>query len=142
MIFGSGISFASDSAPSSAWKPSPTGAALRSLVFPGWGQAYVQKPVKAVIYGGIEYSLLYGIVRQHKLFQYYDRIDDESRTDFYRNNRNQLIWYLTGALIVAVMDAYVDAHLFDFDVSDDLTFNRQDRYGFSGVKLNLRWRFR
>ena len=52
------------------WRPSPTGAALRSLAFPGWGQVYVKQPLKAVIYAGIEQGFIYGIYRQHNLYKY------------------------------------------------------------------------
>ncbi|MFH0765818.1 MAG: DUF5683 domain-containing protein [Calditrichota bacterium] len=101
-----------------AWKPNPTGAALRSLILPGGGQAYNQQPLKAVIYGGLEEGLIFGVYRQHQLFKSSRRSGDDVGADFYRNDRNRLTWYLTGVIILSMVDAYVDAHLFDFDVSD------------------------
>jgi len=123
------------------WKPSPAGAAIRSLLFPGWGQIYARQPLKAVIYGGIQQGFMYGVYHEHKLHQYYKSIGDASRADFYENNRNRMGWYLTAALILSVMDAYVDAHLYNFDVSKNLS-SAPGRGGFlgSGVNLTFSWR--
>ena len=128
-------------AANTAWRPSPTGAALRSLAFPGWGQYYARRPLKAVIYSGIEQGLIYGIYRQHKVYKYYQSIDDDELADNIRNDRNRLGWYLTAAIILSVMDAYVDAHLYSFDVSDDLA-QKKGNTGFlgSGIALTFSWR--
>ncbi|MDP8228225.1 MAG: DUF5683 domain-containing protein [Candidatus Electryoneaceae bacterium] len=111
------------------WSPSPTGAAFRSLLFPGWGQSYVHSPLKAVIYGGIEQGLIYSIHRQNRLFRYYKDQEQDEFADSYKNNRNRLTWYLAGTIILSMLDAYVDAHLYHFDVSDDLS----SRDGFLGT---------
>ena len=123
------------------WQPSPAGAAIRSLIFPGWGQIYARQPLKAVIYGGIEQGFMYGVYHEHKLYQYNKSIGDDGAADFYRNNRNRMGWYLTAALIVSVMDAYVEAHLYNFDVSSDLS-HTSNRGGFlgSGINLTFSWR--
>ncbi|MCF7811382.1 hypothetical protein K9N50_10395 [bacterium] len=123
------------------WQPSPTGAAVRSLIFPGWGQVYARQPLKAVIYGGIEQGFMYGVYHEHKLYQYNKSIGDDGAADFYKNNRNRMAWYLAAALIVSTMDAYVDAHLYNFDVSSDLS-HKSGRGGFlgSGVNLTISWR--
>ncbi len=135
-----------------SWRPSPTGAALRSLVFPGWGQMYARQPLKAVIYSGIEQGFIYGIYRQDKLYRFYSARGEEATANVYRNDRNRLGWYLTATLIVSVMDAYVEAHLYGFDVSDELAGSggKHDSIrnincalsGFpgGGVALNIFWR--
>ncbi len=142
-IFGSGCNAlnAETGAVDDEWSPSPTGAALRSLLFPGWGQVYNRKPLKAVIYSGIEQAFIFGIHRQHELYRHYDAIDDDNSAEFYRNNRNRQAWYLAAAMIVSVMDAYVDAHMYRFDVSKKLTAARC-RNGFlgTGIVLNISWR--
>lgn len=94
---------------------------MRSLVVPGWGQAYNQQPLKAVIYAGLEQGLIYGIYRNHTLFRQSQLAGLNDDAGFYKNERNRLGWYLAGTLILSVMDAFVDAHLFSFDVSDDLS---------------------
>jgi len=132
---------ADDSISDSEWCPSPSGAALRSFVFPGWGQAYAQQPLKAVIYGGIEQGFIYGIYRQHKFYQYHKSKGNTRFANFYRNDRNRLGWYLTAAIILSVMDAFVDAHLYEFDVSNNLT-NAPDRRGFSGIGVSVGFTWR
>jgi hypothetical protein len=41
--------------------PSPGGAFLRSLVFPGWGENYIGRPTSGKWFRGIEYALLAGV---------------------------------------------------------------------------------
>ena len=41
--------------------------------------------------------------------------------DYYRRNRDLLIISMVGFYGLNIIDASVDAHLFDFDISDDLT---------------------
>jgi len=103
------------------WTPSPSSAAFKSLFLPGWGQAYVHKPLKAVIYGGIEQTLIFNIYRQNRLYKYYDRRGDADLAGTSKEDRNRLSWYLALAIIVSMMDAYVDAHLYNFEVSDDFS---------------------
>ncbi len=43
--------------------------------------------------------------------------------DYYRRNRDLLIISFLGFYGLNIIDASVDAHLFDFDISDDLTLN-------------------
>jgi hypothetical protein len=121
-------------------------AAIYSAVLPGLGQAYNKKYWKMpILYAGfavLGYSVEFNN-NYYKIFKqsYKDRVDgnpatvddyvnifpdDQSllvRKDYYRRTRD-FMWILTGALYVLnVVDAYVDAHLADFDVSDDLTLH-------------------
>lgn len=45
--------------------------------------------------------------------------------DYYRRNRDLLIISLAGFYALNIIDASVDAHLFDFDISEDLSFDWQ-----------------
>ena len=144
----SGYSVAGDSLSikNEVWSPSPSGAALRSFLLPGWGQAYVGSPLKAVIYGGIEQTLIFGIYKQDHLYRKYKGREDFRRADSFRNYRNRMGWYLAGALIVSMLDAYVDAHLYDFDVSDDFSDDKDNSGRLEGlsiysVRINFSWRF-
>lgn len=47
------------------------------------------------------------------------------RQDYYRRNRDLLFISMIGFYGLNIIDASVDAHLFNFDISDDLTFNWQ-----------------
>jgi len=67
--------------------------------------------------------------------QYYDLDNSTSfnnfkdglikRQDYYRRNRDLLIISMAAFWGLNIIDASVDAHLFNFDISDDLTFNWQ-----------------
>jgi hypothetical protein len=47
------------------------------------------------------------------------------QTEYYRRNRDLLIISMVGFYGLNIIDASVDAHLFDFDISEDLTLNWQ-----------------
>jgi hypothetical protein len=101
-----------------AVKKNPTSAMLRSMALPGWGQWYNEKKFKAVIFGGAEIGLVADAIVQNQLAARSGNILDR---EFYRNNRSLAIWYLGAAILYSMADAYVDAHLFDFDDRQELT---------------------
>jgi hypothetical protein len=45
--------------------------------------------------------------------------------DYYRRNRDLLVISIVGFYGLQIIDASVDAHFFDFDISEDLTLNWQ-----------------
>lgn len=49
----------------------------------------------------------------------------KKQTDYYRRNRDLLVLSMLGFYGLQIIDASVDAHFFDFDISEDLTFNWQ-----------------
>jgi hypothetical protein len=67
--------------------------------------------------------------------QYYDlenptdslnfRTGLSKQSEYYRRNRDLLIISMIGFYGLNIIDASVDAHLFDFDISEDLTLNWQ-----------------
>ena len=67
--------------------------------------------------------------------KYYDLDNESERNQFenalnkqqsyYRRNRDLLIISTAGFYALNIIDASVDAHLFDFDISEDLSFNWQ-----------------
>ena len=60
------------------------------------------------------------------IFTEQDLFRDEK---FYRNQRNSLIWWLAGTILLSMGDAYVDAHLYGLDWSPEISM---DRRGVSG----------
>lgn len=111
-------------------KKSPRGAVIRSAIFPGWGQWYNGKKFKALLAFGTEIGFISAAVWHNQRVVYWM---DASRTNetaeyrdlnknFHIDMRNQFVWYFAGALLVSMADAYVDAHLADFDESTDLSF--------------------
>jgi hypothetical protein len=104
---------------------STTGAVLRSLVFPGWGQLYNEQYLKSAAFFIAEGSFIAGISHQNDLMlaSKHNNLDDFQDEKFYRNSRNKLIWWLSATVLLSLGDAYVDAKLFGLDISPDLSVN-------------------
>lgn len=105
---------------------SPWGAVLRSAVIPGWGQIYNQSYYKAPIVWGVSAWLVYNWIQsnnQYKNYQkfYFQTSDTRYKTqrDFYRDQRDLFSIYMGITYVLTLVDAYVDAHLFDFSVEEE-----------------------
>ena len=125
-----------------AWAKSldPNVAYKRSLMLPGLGQAYNRSYWKIpIVYAGFG-TITYFFIDNHinyKEFQagYRCRLDSTctdtftninnstlvSARDFYRRNRDFMVIVAVLWYGLNVVDAYVEAHLKYFDVSDDLS---------------------
>ena len=132
-----------DAPPRKPRKHSPLRAAILSAVIPGGGQIYNRKywkaPIAWAILGGTGYWMFSSrSTYRYWRFQYLYRVDsdpltlDENPTlptSTLKAQRDQshtahelsIIAFTVGYLLT-VTDAFVDGHLFDFDVSDDLSF--------------------
>ena len=53
--------------------------------------------------------------------------------DSYRRNRDLCILLTAGVYMLQIIDAHVDAHLQDYDISDDLTMNLEPYFDYSPV---------
>lgn len=109
---------------------SPMGALLRSAVLPGWGQFYNESYWKIPIVWGATGWFVYLWTDRNSLYkdfqnQYNKSLDETSQVgderlkrlrDFYRDDRDQFAFYIGLTYLLNLIDAYVDAHLFDFDV--------------------------
>ncbi len=118
--------------------PDPRGAMLRSILFPGWGQWYNGKKLKAGLVFAVETGLVANAVYQNSLAS---RATDERERFVYIDRRNQSLWWLAGAVLLSSLDAYVDAQLAGFDVGPDLSWV-PGRGLTVGAKLSLRRRKR
>jgi hypothetical protein len=116
---------------------SPTGAMIRAIIFPGWGQLYNKKYFKAVLVFGAEVGLIANsIYLNQKLVASHTDVERE----FYINNRNLSNWWLIGVILYSVVDAFVDAQLSNFDDSPNLSsliVAPKVNSGDFGVKLSL-----
>ena len=155
-------------------------ATTLSLIFPGAGQAFNKSYWKVPIVLGGMASMIYVIDWNNRGFNrfktaYALRADfDEhpenypggvSKDEFqgrysatflknlrdsYRRNRDLSILLTAGVYIFQAVDAHVDAHLKDFDISDDLTVDLDPMFDYQytqidkanpvfGVNLNLKF---
>jgi hypothetical protein len=108
-----------------------------SAVAPGAGQIYNEDYWKLPIIWGLGGYWTYELLRNDKLYRensdkYQNSIspllrDGDLRLlqlrDFYRDARDEFAWYLGVLYALNILDAYVGANLYDFDVSPDLSQN-------------------
>ena len=97
---------------------SPKGAFIRSVAFPGWGQWYNGQKIKAFLAFSVEGFLI-------GLSIYYNRKAQQSEEgsqleELWTDRRNGTYWFLLAATLLSGVDAYIDAHLYDFDTGPDL----------------------
>ncbi len=125
--------------PSNPGRPlkSSTGAMLRSLVVPGWGQYYNEDYVRAGAYFVVESSLLYGISWNHDLLMRFKTGNNSIKEKFHRNQRNELLWWLAGTLLLSMGDAYVGAHMYKLDLSPEISTDGSEPA--PGMRLVLRF---
>jgi hypothetical protein len=140
---------------------SPRAALIRSAIVPGWGQLYVHKPVKAIVYVSLEtyhickmleYNSIYQYVKDTKAavgLQTWNTLSQSQKKDSVyaitnyklqlntwrpREKRNKYAWWSMGFYFICMLDAYVDAHLYYFpDEKVELTAALKP----NGIELNL-----
>ena len=111
-------------------RKNPTGALFRSAFVPGWGQFYNEKYIKAAIIAGIEVYLINEVYTHwHKadLHEKHFRnafdnpvyqAEEFARYEKELDRRGNATWFLAATVFFSMFDAYVDAHLSDFDQPD------------------------
>ena len=134
--------------PLPAFMPDPAKATWYALVCPGLGQIYNRSYWKVpIVYGGIA-TLSYLIMWNGRMYNdyrnaFHDISDNDPLTnsyepiffnmpanpdilrrkrDFYRRNRDMSIFGMLALYVASVVDAFVDAQLYNFSVSEDLSF--------------------
>lgn len=105
---------------------SPWGAVARSAIIPGWGQLYNESYWKApVVWGFIGYFTYVWIDNNNNYIDYSNLYKTSGLTihkdyrDFYRDQRDEFAIYIVLTYFLNLVDAYVDAHLFDFSVEEN-----------------------
>ncbi|HEX2984786.1 MAG TPA: DUF5683 domain-containing protein [Ignavibacteriales bacterium] len=129
---------------------SPWGAVLSSAIVPGLGQIYNESYWKAPVVWGFMGYFLYIWIDNNKDYKFYRNLYNQIQydpnftegyknnikvryRDFYHDQRDQFAIYLGLTYVLNLLDAYVDAHLFDFSVEEE---------PFTGSpRLNLRINF-
>jgi len=60
----------------------------------------------------------------------------EHNMDYYRRNRDLSYIGLVGLYLLNIVDATVDAHLFDYDIGNDLSMKIEPRLMYAGRSMN------
>ena len=119
---------------------STTTAVLLSAFVPGAGQVYTERYWKIPIIWG--FGVYLGSQWNKANNRYSDAADRYSASlasgledtraryerDFYHDERDRFAFYLALTYVLNLVDAYVGASLYTFDVSDDLGGNAQIRF--------------
>lgn len=119
----------------------PGKAAFYGLIIPGGGQIYNRKWWKLPLVYGLEGYLIYSIVSNTSAYNgyqtaYLSNLNDipleyegttdvgilKTRRDKYRKAREYAWVFFIGGHLITIFEAFIDRHLIEFDVSDDLTF--------------------
>jgi uncharacterized protein DUF5683 len=101
-------------APRLAWgagRDAPWRVMMRSALVPGWGQLYNRQWIKA----GIVIAAEGGLVATAVVYRI--KANKESDPVFYAdydNTSRAALWYGAGVVLLSMIDAYVDAHLYRF----------------------------
>jgi len=119
---------------------SPLGAVLRSAIIPGWGQLYNHSYIKAPIIWGLSAWLTYLWFWNNK--NYKDALNNYnfynqkyqtsnnlsynnlagsyySQKNFYQDQRDLVAIYMGLTYLLNIVDAYVDAELYDFSFKEN-----------------------
>ena len=92
---------------------SPSGALLRSLVLPGWGQAKLGRRVPAILFLAVEGVTLGMALKANSEYQY-QRDTDPDHAQGKALEREDWLVLLGFNHLLAGLEAYVSAHLWDF----------------------------
>ncbi len=114
-------------------------AMLLTTLIPGGGQFYTKRYVKGILIGGAQSYLIYqGAQTQLRLFEI-DREPNGINAGLQQEKQNlldkrrQLAWWMALVWSLGILDAYVDAQLYNFE--SNLTF---DERGSPKVELSLK----
>lgn len=125
----------------------PTHAMLYSAFIPGGGQFYNHAYVKAGIVIGVQGYLagntLYHNAKVQDFKKKLDSAEDaylqqhyQDQIDEYRARRTSDIWWMSITAVLSVLDAYVDAHMMDFEAEKQKLHLR-----FQDEQLQLQYHF-
>jgi hypothetical protein len=112
-------------------KKSAWGAVLRSAALPGSGQFYNESYWKIPLFWGVLGYFGYQWNSNNKFYKTYKDLYSNSllmggieeyykKREFYRDQRDMFAVFIGLTYFLNLVDAYVDAHLFDFDVETDI----------------------
>jgi hypothetical protein len=132
-------------------KKSPWKAVFLSAVLPGLGQVYNESywklPIVAVVGGSLAYYFFYN---NSKYLDYRDLYANSQTPEnpygderykrlreSYRDSRDQNLLYFMMFYLVNLADAYVDAHLYDFNVSSKMKVGMFQKGNLIDFKVNF-----
>jgi hypothetical protein len=119
------LSFAQQ--PDSLIYPSPKKAGMYALLFPGAGQLYNGRYLKAAFILSLEGISIWRYSENANSYANFDESIHTLGKHRYLEKRNKYIWWAAFLYLYGFLDAVVDAHLYPFDqvMEEDLEVNNQ-----------------
>lgn len=121
----------------------PLKAAALSVLLPGGGQYYNEKKLKSALVLSGE-AILVGLsyYQHYKSEDYYDKYEKTLNESYYNKyldyyyKKQNTLWWLGASIFLSALDAYVDAHLFNFEEK-----KRQIHLKFDNKMLGISFKF-
>ena len=122
---------------------SPRGAVIRSLIIPGWGQAYNRKFIKALVFLGGESYFISRYLELNDELKVLENTSSVSSLDIENKEqeRNGWGWLFAAGYLLAMGDAFVDAHLDGVSIDDNISVKLINDKQKSGISMQLQLNF-
>jgi hypothetical protein len=160
LLFSSTIGTAQTPVDTTAKVHSVKKATLLSTFLPGAGQVYNKKAWKVPIiyagFAGMAYLIKFNNDNYHKYNdaliarndgdsttvdnEFQDKYTDENLAtlqDYYRSNRDLSIIVTSLIYVLNIIDAHVDAHLYTFNVNDNLSIKVEPEFQFNQIGTKI-----
>ena len=101
---------------------------LLTTVFPGGGQFYTERYAKGIIIGGVQSFLIYRQVQTQLRLNDLEKSNNPNqellqKKDNLLDTRRELAWWMVLVWTAGILDAYVDAQLYNFESNLSLDQN-------------------
>jgi hypothetical protein len=124
----------------------PYRAMLFSALVPGGGQFYNEAYIKTAVVIGLQSYIISNAIYDYNKMEYYkDRMDgsgsfadisNRANRDSFKDELRSDYWWIGTVMLLSVADAFVDAHLFNFNSERDKVHLR-----FEDKKLQVEYKF-
>ena len=120
-----------------------------SSVFPGLGQFYNESYWKIPLIYGLGAFFVYEYKDYNKKFNDFNSRYEASKTidnpagsyylksyrEYYRDKRDAFLWYGGALYLLNILDAFVDAHLYNFNMNDEVFIQIKSDNKFFCIKV-------
>lgn len=114
-------------------------AMLLTTIIPGGGQFYTKRYVKGILIGGTQSYLIYNVaqtqIRLNDIERELNGINEElqQEKEDLLDKRRQIAWWMALVWTLGILDAYVDAQLYNFESNISL-----DKTGAPKAELSFK----